>query len=508
MKVVLDGKSLTIEKIVDIARNNAKVEIAASSKKKINKCRKFIEDQVRLDKPMYGVTTGIGEFARIPISKEDAEELQRRIVYSHAAGWGDPQPIDVVRASMTIRCNVLCKGHSGVRLLLVQTMVDMVNKEVTPVVLEKGSVGVSGDLSPQSFIAEVVMGEGEAYYKGKRMSGKQAMKKAGIKPVTLSYKEGLGIINGPQVMTGGGVLLQHDAEEWIKKAMIASAMTIDTLRSVNSAYDKRLHQARGHKGQIVAAKNIRKMFKGSEIMAWKSGKVQDGYSLRCTPQVTGPALDLLKFTREQLTREINAASDNPLFFPDDDTYLAGGNFHGQNVGLAMDYLAIALTDLGNLSERHINRLLNPVLSGLPDFLIEGEGLNSGLMVSQYTAAALCSENKVLSHPAQVDSISVSADQEDHVSMGPISVRKFTEILKNLHVVTAIEMLCAAQAMDFHKPRKPGKGTMAADKGVRKHVPFMKNDRVLHPDIGKLVNMLWTDEIQKAVEKQVGKLEIL
>jgi histidine ammonia-lyase len=324
----------------------------------------------------------------------------------------------------------------------------------------------------------------------------------------LSYKEGLGVINGPQVMAGGAALLQYDSEQWVRKAMVASAMTIDALRSVKSAYDRRLHEARGHKGQIVAARNLRKMFRGSEIMAWKTGKVQDGYSLRCTPQVTGPALDLLKWTREQITREMNAASDNPIFFPDDKTYLAGGNFHGQNVGLTMDYLAIALSDMGNLSERHINRLLNPVLSGLPDFLVEGKGLNSGLMVAQYTAAALCSENKVPSHPAQVDSISVSADQEDHVSMGPISVRKFTEILKNLHAVTAIEMLCAAQAMDFHKPRKPGKGTGAAYKVVRKHVSFMPKDRVLHPDIGVLDKMLHTDEVLKAVEKKVGKVDIL
>jgi histidine ammonia-lyase len=387
-------------------------------------------------------------------------------------------------------------------------MVDMLNKGVTPMVLEKGSVGVSGDLSPMSFIAEVVMGEGEAYYKGKLMSGKKAMKKAKIKPVTLSYKEGLGVINGPQVMAGGGALLQYDGEGFIKKAMIAAAMTIDALRSVKGAYAKLLHEARGHKGQIVVAKNLRKMFQGSEIMAWKSGKVQDGYSLRCTPQVMGPALDLLKYTREQITREINAVSDNPVFFPDQRTYLAGGNFHGQNVGLAMDYMAIALSDVGNLSERHTNRLLNPVLSGLPDFLVEGRGLNSGLMVAQYTAAALASENKVLSHPAQVDSFSVSADQEDHVSMGPIAVRKMTEILKNLHAIVAIEMLCAAQAFDFHKPRKPGKGTIEAYKLIRKKVSFMKIDRSLYPDIKAVDDLMWSDDLVKAVEKKVGKIEIL
>lgn len=508
MKVALDGQSLTIEQIVAVARDGAKVELSSKGRKNIEKCRKFIEEMVEKEEPMYGVTTGIGEFARIQISKEMGEELQKRIVYSHAAGFGDHQPIEVVRAAMLIRANVLCKGYSGVRPVVPLTMIEMLNKGVTPVVYEKGSVGTSGDLSPQSHVAEVVMGEGKAYYNGKVMSGKNAMKKAGIEPVRLSYKEGLGIINGPQMMTGGAVLLYYDTLRLLKHSIIASAMTLDALRAVTKAYDNRLHKARGYPGQVTVAANLRKIYKGSKIMANKSGKVQDGYSLRCTPQVTGPVLDLMKWIRSQLEIEINAASDNPLFFPDDQEYLAGANFHGEAVGLVIDYLCIAITDLGNLSERHTNRMLNPILSGLPDFLVDGQGLNSGLMVAQYTAAALVSENKVLSHPASVDSISVSADQEDHVSMGPVAIRKYTEILKNMGGIIGIEMMCAAQAYEFQKPRTPGKGSSAAYRVIRKKVKPLKTDRPLYPDIENMYNLLNSYDIINAVEKEVGEIKLL
>jgi len=508
MEVVLDGKSLKIEDVVAVGRGRAKVQISPAALENIKKCRNFIEDMVARDVPMYGITTGIGEFARIPISKEQGEELQKRIVYSHAAGFGDHQRVEVVRGAMLIRANVLCKGHSGVRPVVPQTLVEMLNKGVTPVVYEKGSVGTSGDLSPLSHVAEVVIGEGKAYYKGEVMSGKEAMERAGITPIKLSYKEGLGLINGPQMMTAGAAILVHDSEKFMKTAMLASAMTLDALKSVDKAFDPRLHAARGYEGQMKVAENLRNLFQGSEIMADKSGKVQDGYSLRCTPQVLGPTLDLLKWARKQISIELNAGSDNPLFFPDDDIYLAGGNFHGQGVGLVVDYLAIAMSEVGDLSERHTNRLLNPVLSGLPDFLVEGKGLNSGLMVAQYTAAALVSENKVLSHPASVDSISVSADQEDHVSMGPVAVRKMEEILRNLHGIIAIEMLCASQAMDFRKPHKPGKGTGAAYSVIRQHVPFMADDRPLYPDIEKVTGLVRSWELSEAAEQAIGDIGLL
>lgn len=507
MEVILDGENLTIEKLHAVAREGATIRIADHAIERINTCRMFIEELVASNEAIYGVTTGIGEFARIRVSPEMGALLQKNIVYSHAAGTGDPQPISVVRAALTLRVNTLSKGHSGVRLSTIQTLVDMVNKGVIPVVFEKGSVGTSGDLSPLSQVGMVVMGEGEAFYKGERLHGGEAMKRAGIEPVVLGYKEGLGIINGSQMVTGQSALIIYDTERFMKTAQIASAMTIDVLRSVEKAFDERLHKARPYRGQIIVAENIRRLYEGSEIIADLSGKVQDGYSLRCTPQVLSPSLDALKYAREQIEIEMNSASDNPLFFPESKTYLAGGNFHAQPVGMAMDFLGIAIAEVADLSERHTNRLMNPVLSGLPDFLVEGQGVNSGLMVAQYTAAALVSENKVLSHPGVVDSISVSADQEDHVSMAPISARKCGEILKNAQAVIAIEMYSAAQAMDFRKPRKPGKGTGAAYHKIREKVSYLENDRALYPDINIIADMVRSNEVLEAVEKEIGEILI-
>jgi histidine ammonia-lyase len=408
---------------------------------------------------------------------------------------------------MTIRANVLAKGYSGVRLCLMDTILDMINKGVIPFIYEKGSLGVSGDLSPMSQFAEVAIGEGSAYYRGELMPGGQAMKLAGIKPTDLTYKEGLGLINGPQMMAAGAALLVYDAERILKNAMIASAMTLDVLRAVAKAYDPRVHRARGYRGQVAVAANLLRLFADSQIMANRTGRVQDGYSMRCTPQVLGPSLDTLEYVRSVVHTEMNAASDNPLFFGEDREYFAAGNFHGQGVGMAADFLCIAMSEVADLSERHTNRMLNPTLSGLPDFLVEGNGLNSGLMVAQYTAAALVSENKVLSHPASVDSISVSADQEDHVSMGPIAVRKCGEILRNVRAVLAIEMMAAAQAVEFHGGRKLGKGTAVAYDLIRSKVPPLKDDRVLHPDIEAIRQLVESNTILDAVEKAVGPLHL-
>ncbi len=507
MEVVLDGHSLTIEKLVQIARFGATVKIDEGAMEKVKFCRDTIEDMVNRGETIYGVTTGIGEFARIRISIEQAEELQKRIVYSHAAATGDPQPEEVVRGCMVNRINVLCKGHSGVRPLIIETMVAMLNKGVTPKVYEKGSVGTSGDLAPQSHIAEVVMGEGKAYLQGKEMSGADAMKAAGIEPVVLSYKEGLGIINGPQMMTAGLALLAYDAKLMAKNAIIAGAMTIDALKVNQKSMDHRVHELRGYPGQIAVAANIRKLVEDSDIINDTTGvKVQDGYSLRCTPQVQGPSLDTINYVAKVVETELNALSDNPLFMPHDDAFLTAGNFHGQGVGFAADFLCVALAELADLSERHTNRLLNPTLSGLPDFLVEGKGLNSGYMVAQYTAAALVSENKVLSHPASVDSISVSADQEDHVSMGPIAVRKCTEILKNTGTVIAIEMICAAQAFHFRDPLKPGKGSTIANRLIREVLPPLLDDRPLYDDIDRVKPLVYDWTILEAVEKELGPME--
>ena len=506
-KVILSGDKLTVEQLWAVAHEGAFVEIAEDSKQKVQECEKFLQEMVDSGEAIYGVTTGIGEFARIRIKPELGEELQKRIIYSHAAGVGDYFSVAEVRAAMLCRCNTLTKGYSGIRLVTLQTFVDMINNGIAPMVNEKGSVGTSGDLSPMSQIAEVVIGEGKAMYKGEVLPGKEVLKRAGIEPVRLHYKEGLALINGSQMMTGGLALLIYQAERIFKEAVIASSMTIDALRSVEKAFDARVHNVRPFEGQRLVAKHIRTMTDSSEIMAMKSGKVQDGYSLRCTPQVLGPSLDALKYCRKQVETEINSAADNPLFFPKDGVHLAAGNFHGQNIAIAADLFGIAMAEIADLSERHTNRLLNPALSGLPDFLVEGKGLNSGLMVAQYTAAALVSENKVLAHPASVDSISVSADQEDHVSMGPIGVRKGKEILKNTTAVIAIELMSACQAFDFRKPLKPGKGCIAIYELVRQHVKHLEDDRVLYPDIEAINNIVKDFTVLKKAESIIGEISL-
>ena len=505
MEVVLDGNSLSIEQICAVARHGAAVVVDPAAREKMQRSRALIERYVAEGVAIYGVTTGIGEFARIRISPEQSAELQRRIIYSQSAGTGDPQPEDVVRAAMLLRANTLAKGYSGVRLKLIDTVVAMINRGVVPYVNEKGSLGVSGDLSPLSQFAEVAIGEGRAYYKGEQMSGAEAMKRAGVEPTDLACKEGLGLINGSQMMTAGAALLVYDAERLLKSAVIASAMSADALRAVVRPFYPDVHRVRPHRGQSAVAANMLRLFADSEVMAHRTGKVQDGYSIRCTPQVLGASFDTLEYVRGVVNVEVNSAVDNPLFFGEEDEYYAAGNFHGQVVGMAVDFLCIAMSEVANLSERHTNRMMNPTLSGLPDFLVEGKGLNSGLMVAQYTAAALVSENKVLSHPASVDSISVSADQEDHVSMGPIAVRKCTEILKNVRAVLAIEMMCAAQAFEFHEGRRPGKGTGVAYDLIRSKVPPLVNDRVLYPDIEHVRRMVEDCTILDAVEGEVGPL---
>jgi len=505
LKIQINGNNLNIDKVAQVARYGAEVELAPEAIERINASAALIQKLVDKGTAIYGVTTGIGELARLRVSPEMSSELQRRIIYSHAAGTGDPFPEENVRAAMLLRASMLCRGNSGVRLQIPQVFVDMLNKGVTPVVYEKGSLGVSGDLSPMSQLALVCLGEGEAYYKGERMPGGQAMEQAGIKIIDLSYKEGLGLINGSQMCVGGAALELVDARNLIKNAFIASAMTIDALKGVQSAYDARLHAARPFHGQNLVAKHLRTLMADSEVIADGSGKVQDGYSMRCTPQVYGPTVDAWLYVRQQVETEMNSSADNPLFFTEDEAYLAGGNFHSQNIALGMDFLAMAMSEIADLSERHTNRLLNKNLSGLPDFLVEGDGLNSGLMVAQYTAAALVSENKVLSHPAVVDSISVSADQEDHVAMTPIAVRKCGEILRNVGAALSIEMMSAAQAFDYRKPLQPGKGTRVAYRKIREQVAFLENDRILYPDIEKIVAMIRDGSIVKVTEDTVGEL---
>lgn len=507
MEVVLDGENVTYDEIVKVARNGAKLSFSNGAMERIERCQKMIETLVDKGEKIYGVTTGIGELASVFLTREQGLELQKKIVFSHSASFGSELPLEEVKAAMAARANVWTKGHSGLRLSTAETYKEMVNRNVVPMVYEKGSVGCSGDLSPLSQIAEVVLGEGEAYFEGVKYPGKEALEKAGLNAVEPTFKEGLALINGTHVMVGQMCLLLEDARALIKAGMIASAMSLDALNTVTKPFDPRVHALRPHKGQVKVAKHLLTIMDGSEILARPSGKVQDGYSMRCTPQALGPSIDLWHFARETIETELNSVVDNPIFFPDDMDHIGAGNFHGQPVGIAADVLKIGMSEICNLSERHTNRLLNPTLSGLPAFLVEGAGMNSGQMVAQYSAAVMVSENKVLSHPASVDSISVSADQEDHVSMGPVAIRHLKEIHENTIGVLAIEMLAAAQALDFRKPLSPGKGSKAAYDLIREHVDFMEEDRPLHPDIRKIADLIRSGEIVKAVETEVGELEI-
>ncbi len=501
--IEIDVKDLTLDDVHAVCRGHAKVTLSKRTQEAIKANRAVIERKVKAGVPIYGVTTGIGEFARIAISPEQGEELQKRIVYSHAAAVGKKIPEADVRAAMLLRIRLLSQGYSGVRLVIVKTLLDMLNKGVHPVIYEKGSLGTSGDLSPLSMMAEVLLGEGRAVYQGKEMSGAAAMKAAGIKPVRLSYKEGLGLINGTQAFTGVGALALYDIRNLIKNLVIAAGMTLDTVGSNISGLDPRVHKIRRHSGQMKVAANLLRLLKGSETLAANKGKVQDAYSLRCTPQIVGPTLDAYEYACHVHNNEINGVSDNPLFFTKDDEYLAAGNFHGQPVAMAQDFMAIAVAELASISERHTNRMMNPVLSGLPDFLVEGKGLNSGLMVAQYSAAALVSENKVLAHPGVVDSISVSADQEDHVCMGQLTAMKLTDIVRNSEIVVAIQLMSAAQALDFRRPLKGGRGTEAAYKVIRKHLKRLIDDRPLYPDIEIVTKLLREGTIVEAVEKAIG-----
>jgi len=507
MDIILDGKDMTYDKVVRAARHGENVKFSEAGIERINRCQAMIEELVRKGEKIYGVTTGIGELASVILTPEQGLELQKKIVFSHSASFGDDLPDEEVKAAMVSRANVWVRGHSGLRLSTARTYIEMVNRGVVPVVYEKGSVGCSGDLSPLSQIGEVLLGTGYARYQGEVLPAKEALNKAGLEPVEPTFKEGLALINGTQVMVGQMCLLLEDAKNLIKNGIIASAMSLDALNTVLKPFDPRVHALRPHKGQIKVAKHLLSLLEGSQILAKPSGKVQDGYSMRCTPQALGPTIDLWHYARETIEIELNSVVDNPIFFPDEMDHIGAGNFHGQPIGIAADVMKIGMSEMCNLSERHTNRLLNPVLSGLPAFLVEGAGMNSGQMVAQYTAAVMVSENKVLSHPASVDSISVSADQEDHVSMGPVAIRHLKEIQKNTVGVLAIEMMAAAQALDFRKPLKPGIGTMAAYDVIREHVDFMEEDRSLHPDIKAISDLIRSGEISRAVEEAVGEIGI-
>jgi len=507
MTITLDGHDLTIEKVAKVARENEDISIHPEAMKRIEKCRALLEDKIKKKEIMYGVNTGIGEFSEVVLTQEQVEKYQKYLIYSHAAGYGKPFPVEIIRAAILSRINCHCHGHSGLRPVIVETLKEMLNRGVTPVVCEKGSVGACGDLSPMAQMALVPMGEGEAFYKGERLPGKKAMEKAGIPTIVYEARDGLATINGSNVITGMGALEIYDAERWIKNAEIVAAMTLEVLNANMKAYDERLHKVRGFPGAVESSENIRRITEGSGLLAREGKKVQDCYSLRSTPQVMGSARDAWKWARTMIETELNGAADNPTFFPDEELVLTGANFQGTPMAFALELLGMAVTTVCVLSERRTNRLMNPHLSmGLPAFLTKGAGMFSGLMLSQYTAGALVCENRILSHPAAVGSIPAAADQEDFVSMGMTTALKTKDIIDNAQAVLGIEFMAGAQAIDFRKPVKPSKGIQAAHDVIRKYVDHLEEDRPLFNDINKLKDVVESNEILDAVEKAVGELK--
>ncbi len=505
--VVLDGREATIKDVVLVARYGASAELAMEAVPRIEASREVVERCVNESLIRYGITTGFGKFCDVVINQESNETLQRNLIMSHAVGIGNPLPTEVVRAMMLLRANALAVGDSGARLSTVMALLDMLNAGIVPVVPEKGSLGASGDLAPLAHMALALCGMGECFYKGVRRAAADALVDAGLEPVVLAAKEGLALINGTQCMTAVATLASFDAWKLARSADVIAALTMQALRGITDAYDPRVHEARGQYGQIECASNLRALLEGSTCTTRQGQeRVQDPYTIRCIPQIHGASRDAIGYVFDIVSREINAATDNPLIFinPEDPSggdIISGGNFHGQPVALAMDFLGIAVAELANVSERRIERLVNPALSnGLPAFLVKDGGLNSGFMIIQYSAASLVSENKVLAHPASVDSIPSSANQEDHVSMGTIAARKAREILGNSRSVLALELLTACQAVDMRGgPETLSPATAAAYRVLRSAVPMVDKDRIMQDDIQAAIALVSDGAILRAAE---------
>ena len=507
MSIILNGSGLTIEKVVAIARDGEKVELAPEALERIKVCRAMLEEKIEAGEIMYGVNTGIGEFSEVVLDDDQIKEFQKYLVYNHAAGIGDPAPIEYVRGAMVGRINVHAHGNSGIRPVITQTLVDMLNKGVTPFVCQKGSVGASGDLAPMSQIALLLMGEGDAYFRGELLPGKVAMDKAGIPIPGLQARDGLGTINGSNVLTAMSAILLFDANNWFKQAEIAASMSLEALKANMKPYSPQLHKIRGFLGAQRSAASILKVVSGGDLEQGRvKCKVQDAYSMRSTPQVIGAAHDALAYARSQVEIELNGVGDNPVFFPEERIQLSGANFQGSPVSLPMDMISAAITMVSVMSERRMNRLNNPALSvGLPPFLTKGAGMFSGLMLSQYTADMQIVEQRILCAPASVQSIPAAADQEDFVSMGMNTAIKNFQIIDNAYGILGIELMAAAQALDFRE-YKFGKGTQVAHDVIRKYVDFLEIDRPLYPDHTRMKELVKSCEILIAVEAEIGSLE--
>jgi len=507
MTILLDGSGLTVEKLVRIARNGEKVDISTDALERINACRHMLEEKLEAREIMYGTNTGIGEFSEVVLSDEQVQEFQKYLIYNHSAGIGDPAPVEYVRGAMASRINVHAHGNSGCRPEITLTLVDMLNKGLTPVVCQKGSVGACGDLAPMAQVALLLMGEGEAFFQGQILPGNIAMEKAGIPIPGLKARDGLATINGSNLLTAMSAIHLYDMNCWLKQAEIACAMSLEALLANLKPYDVRLHQLRGFSGAIRSAQAIRKCIEGSDLVTGKiKTKVQDAYSMRSSPQVIGTAHDAIAYAKKQVEIELNGVGDNPIFLPEYNLTLTGANFQGSPVSLPMDMAGAAITMVCVLSERRLNRLTNPTLSvGLPAFLTKGAGMFSGFMLSQYTADSLIVEQRILSAPASINSIPAAADQEDFVSMGMNTAIKNKQIYENACGILGIEFLAAAQALDFRNFTN-GRGVTTARQVIRQHVDHLDEDRPLYPDHNKMKALVESCQILDEVEKIVGSLE--
>ena len=514
-KLILDGNSLTVDEIEFFLHHNPIVIISKESVKKINSSRKLVEDWIEKGEKVYGVTTGFGEFSNVNISKENLRQLQENLIFSHAAGCGENLPPKIVKIMMLLRLNALVKGYSGIRLSTLELLAGMINNNIIPVIPSQGSVGSSGDLVQLAHLVLAMIGKGnvqiiknindEKAGATEIISSKRGIKKYNLEPAVLEAKEGLALINGTQMMTSFASFISIRAKKIIKLADICAALSHEALRATDKAFFEKLHLLRPFPGQITSAKNVLSLIKNSEIRnshLENDTRVQDAYSIRCVPQIHGASRDAVDYVISRVEIEINSVNDNPIIFPETGEHIEGGNFHGQSMALAMDFMSIALSELANVSERRTERMVNGALSGLPRFLAIKGGLNSGLMIAQYTAASLVSENKVLAHPASVDSIPTSANQEDHNSMGSIAAQKCYKIMQNLENVLAIELLTAAQAIEFLKPLKCGDGTEIIYKKIREVVSPLKDDRVLYDDIKKVLQLVKDNSLLNFVEKKI------
>lgn len=505
--IIIIDKKITIEEIIKVSRYNKRVSLSLASIERIKKARQYIDEKNTSGTLLYGINTGVGKLCNILVDSEQQNDFQKRILLSHACGSGDSYSIEIVRAAMVLLINSVAKGYSGTSLEVINIFIQMLNKNIIPVVPQKGSLGASGDLVPLAHMALPLIGYGKVFYNGKIYETEQIFKQEKIKISDLKAKDALSIINGTHFMAAVGVILFYDSYKMIKVSDCSSALTIEALNGIIDNYNVKTHLLKAHSGQLNTSITMNKLLNNSQFITNSNEKrVQDAYSIRCIPQVHGASKDAFNYFKQVLEKEINSVTDNPLIFVDSDEILSGGNFHGQPLALAYDFLSIALSELCNISERRIERLVNSDLSGLPPFLIKESGINSGLMIAQYAAASLVSENKVLSHPASIDSIPSSANQEDHVSMGSISARKALEVKKHLSRILSIELLCASQAIDLKENLKLGDGTSVIYDMIRNIVDFIDKDRLIYEDINNIENLINDEKFINRVENIIGKIE--